>query len=163
MKLAKFLRTPFLQNTSGRLLLSVNSLLVSMTWENPILFCCEIKVIIIIIIITCRISYAMRHNDANRRRKFFRNLLKNDEENFCFISVCSNSFNCKLKKLINEKIIIFYSPTNAFSYFHWHVSPFHWVQKLQIPNFLLIKTRANVQVCVIVKTRCFYSFNINSQ
>ena len=99
MKLAKFLRTPFLQNTSGRLLLSVNSLFVSMTWENPILLYCEIKVIIIIIIITCRISYAMRHNDGNRRRKFFRNLLKNNEENFCFISVCSNSLTVNSKSL----------------------------------------------------------------
>ena len=35
------------------------------------------------------------------------------EDNFCFISDCGNSFNCKLKKLINEQIVIFYSPSNA--------------------------------------------------
>ena len=34
------------------------------------------------------------------------------EDNFCFISDCRNSFNCKLKKLINEQIIVFYSPSN---------------------------------------------------
>ena len=34
------------------------------------------------------------------------------ENNFCFISDCKNSFICKLKKLLNEKIIIFYSPSN---------------------------------------------------
>ena len=31
------------------------------------------------------------------------------EDNFCFISDCGNSFNCKLQKLINEQIVIFYS------------------------------------------------------
>ena len=35
------------------------------------------------------------------------------EDNFHFISNCRNSFNCKLKKLINEQIIIFYSPSNV--------------------------------------------------
>ena len=35
------------------------------------------------------------------------------EDNFCFISDCRNAFYCKLKKLINEQIIIFYSPSNA--------------------------------------------------
>ena len=37
------------------------------------------------------------------------------EDNFCLISDCANSFNCKLKKLINKEIIIFYSPSNALS------------------------------------------------
>ena len=36
-----------------------------------------------------------------------------NEDNFCFISDCRNAFYCKLKKLINEQIIIFYSPSNA--------------------------------------------------
>ena len=31
---------------------------------------------------------------------------------FCFIFDCMNSVNCRLKKLINEQIIIFYSPSN---------------------------------------------------
>ena len=35
------------------------------------------------------------------------------EDNWCFISDCWNLFNCKFKKLINEQIIIFYSPSNA--------------------------------------------------
>ena len=35
------------------------------------------------------------------------------EDNFCFISDCMNSFNCKLKKFVNEQIMIFYSPSNA--------------------------------------------------
>ena len=35
------------------------------------------------------------------------------EDNLCFISGFRNSFNCKLKKLINEQIIIFYSSSNA--------------------------------------------------
>ena len=34
------------------------------------------------------------------------------EDNFCVISDCRNSFNCKLKKLINEQKI-FYSPSNG--------------------------------------------------
>ena len=35
------------------------------------------------------------------------------KDNFCFNSDCRKSFNCKLKKLINEQIIIFYSPSNT--------------------------------------------------
>ena len=35
------------------------------------------------------------------------------EDNFCFISDCRNSFNCKLKKLIIKQMIIFYRPSNA--------------------------------------------------
>ena len=35
------------------------------------------------------------------------------ENNFCFIYFCINSFNSKLKKLINVQIIIFYSSSNA--------------------------------------------------
>ena len=40
------------------------------------------------------------------------------EENFCFISDCSNSLNRKLKKFINEQIIIFYIPSNVLSISH---------------------------------------------
>ena len=63
------------------------------------------------------------------------------EDNFCLISDCRNSFNCKLKRLINEKIIIFYSLSNALcssdesiqlKYFNhhpfWYAFPFHLVQ-----------------------------------
>ena len=35
------------------------------------------------------------------------------EDKFCFTSDCRNSFNCKLKKLINARIIIFYSLSDA--------------------------------------------------
>ena len=35
------------------------------------------------------------------------------ENNFYFIFDCRNSFNCKLKKLINEQTIIFYSPSSV--------------------------------------------------
>ena len=35
------------------------------------------------------------------------------EDYFCFISGCGNSFSCKLKKLINKQIIIFYGPSNT--------------------------------------------------
>ena len=36
------------------------------------------------------------------------------EDNFCCISdCCSSLFDCKLKKLINEQIVIFFSPSNA--------------------------------------------------
>ena len=34
------------------------------------------------------------------------------EDNFCFISNYRNSFNLKIKKIINEQIIIFYSPSD---------------------------------------------------
>ena len=37
--------------------------------------------------------------------------------NFCFVFDCRDSFNCKLKKLINEQIIIFYSSSNALCSF----------------------------------------------
>ena len=33
---------------------------------------------------------------------------------FCFFSDCRNSFSCKLKKLINEQIIIFHTLSNEF-------------------------------------------------
>ena len=52
------------------------------------------------------------------------------EDNLCFISGFRNSFNCKLKKLINEQIIIFYSS----------VFPFHLVQSANT-RFLLMKTQ----------------------
>ena len=34
------------------------------------------------------------------------------EDNSCFITDCRNSFNCKLKKLINKQINIFHGPSN---------------------------------------------------
>ena len=69
---------------------------------------------------------------------------------FCFISGCTNSFNCKLKKLMNKQIVSFHSPSNALcssdesvqiKYFKHHTfvdmcSPFTWFI-LQIMNFCL--------------------------
>ena len=34
-------------------------------------------------------------------------------EDFCYISDIKNSVKCKLKKLIKEQIVVFYSPSNA--------------------------------------------------
>ena len=70
------------------------------------------------------------------------------EDNFCCISYRGNLFNWKLKKLINEEIIIFYSPPDALfssdesvhrTYFKYHTSIgicsfFTWFN-LQILNF----------------------------
>ena len=70
------------------------------------------------------------------------------EDNFCFISDCRNAFYCKLKKLINEQIIIFYSPSNALcssdesvqiKHFKHHtfIAMFSPWFNLQIMNFCL--------------------------
>ena len=40
------------------------------------------------------------------------------EDNFCFISDRRNLFNCKLKKIINEQLTIFYSPSNTLCCSH---------------------------------------------
>ena len=54
------------------------------------------------------------------------------------------------------------------SNFHWYVFTFHLVQSVNI-EFMLMKTieswanRENKQMCVIVKTRCFYRLAINLQ
>ena len=54
------------------------------------------------------------------------------EDSFSFISDCGNSFNCKLKRLINHQIIIFYSPSNALC------SSDEFVQKYILSNILLL-------------------------
>ena len=94
---------------------------------------------------------------------------------FCFISDSGYSFNCKLKKQINEQIVRFYSPSNALcssdesveiKHFKHHTfigmgSRFTWFN-LEIMNFYSWRPNelqigwANAQMCVIVKTRCFY-------
>ena len=74
------------------------------------------------------------------------------EGNFCFISDCGNSFNCKLKKLIKEQISIFYSPSNALcssdesvqiKHFKHHtfIGMFSPWFNLQIMNLTAIVTR----------------------
>ena len=96
-------------------------------------------------------------------------------DNFFFISDGRNFFNCKLKKLINEQIIFFYSPSNAlgspeesvqiehFKHHTWCVFPFHLIHSAYI-EFLLIKTdRKRCKYALFVKIRCFYSFTTNSQ
>ena len=59
--------------------------------------------------------------------------------NFSFISDSKSSVKCKLWKLINGQIIIFYSPQMHFVhltntnktfealYFHWCIFPFHLI------------------------------------
>ena len=88
---------------------------------------------------------------------------------FCFISDCGNSFNCKLKKLINEQIVRFYSPSNAIcwsdesvqiKHFKHHAfigmcSYFTWFN-LKIMNFYFYLSASLKFISVIVKTRCFY-------
>ena len=54
------------------------------------------------------------------------------EDSFSFIPDCGNSFNCKLKRLINHQIIIFYSPSNALC------SSDEFVQKNILSNILLL-------------------------
>ena len=88
-----------------------------------------------------------------------------------FISDCGNSFNCKLKKLINDQIVTFYSPSNALCLsdesariqhfkhqtFIGMCSPFTWFN-LQIMNISVYEDTSSLKQveCVIVKTRCFY-------
>ena len=48
------------------------------------------------------------------------------EDHFWFISDCRDSFNCKLKKLINEHVTTFYSLSNALCSFD---------EPVQIKNF----------------------------
>ena len=95
------------------------------------------------------------------------------EDNFCFISDCRNAFYCKLKKLINEQIIIFYSPSNALtssdesvqniltSYFNWYIFPSHMVIPVNEDTSSLKQIEQMCKLCVIVKTRCFYNFTID--
>ena len=93
------------------------------------------------------------------------------EDNSCFSSDCGNSFNCKLKKLINDQIVTFYSPSNALCLsdesariqhfkhqtFIGMCSPFTWFN-LQIMNISVYEDTSSLKQveCVIVKTRCFY-------
>ena len=48
------------------------------------------------------------------------------EHNFCFISDCNNLPKCNLKKLINNQIIIFCSPSNALRSFDEFVQIKHF-------------------------------------
>ena len=45
--------------------------------------------------------------------KLFSPSVLDSRRTFCSIFHCRNSFNCKLEKLMNEQIIIYYSPSNA--------------------------------------------------
>ena len=60
------------------------------------------------------------------------------EDNFSFISNRRNLFNCNLKKLINEKIIAFYSPSNVLS---------SSAELVQIKHF---KHHAFIEMCSLV-------------
>ena len=105
------------------------------------------------------------------------------EDTFCFTSDCRKSFNCKLKKLLIDQIIIFHSPSNALrssdesvqiKHFNHHtfigmnVFLFHLVQSANT-EFLLMKTQrvlnrwnkwAIVRYC---KNQVFLLFTINSK
>ena len=82
------------------------------------------------------------------RGKLWTVMIFRTEDNFCCISDCTGSLNLKLKMLINEQIIIFYSPSNAYcssdksvqiKHFKYNIficicSFFSWFN-LQIMNF----------------------------
>ena len=68
------------------------------------------------------------------------------EDNFCFISDCKNSFNCKLKKFINKQIIIFYSPSNALCLSGKSVK-YHTVKQLNIIFSLVCVLFPPSQIC----------------
>ena len=61
------------------------------------------------------------------------------KDNFCFISNRNNIFNCKLNKLINEQVIIFYSASNA------RCSSDKWVQIKHFKHHTSIGMRQLVQ------------------
>ena len=101
------------------------------------------------------------------------------EDNFCFISDYKNSFSCKLKKLINEQIAIFYSPSNAlcspnesveikhFKHYNF-IGMFSPWFNLQIMNFCLWRHRVlnRLSKCANVcyrKNQVFLWFIINAQ
>ena len=95
------------------------------------------------------------------------------EDNFGFISDSRDSFNCKLKKLIREQIITFYSPSNALVHLMKHLkhhtfigmcSLFTWFN-LQI---LLMKTHRvlnRLRKCTNVRENLVFSwfYNQNSK
>ena len=52
--------------------------------------------------------------DAQNTLIIFLSAIPATEDNFCFVSDCRNLFDCRLKNIFNEKVlVIFYSPSNA--------------------------------------------------
>ena len=105
---------------------------------------------------------------------------------FCFISDCRNSCNCKLKKLINKQIIIFYSPSNALCssdesvQIKQHTDKHHTDKQHTFIGMFSLSTCFNMQSEFLLMTtglalnrscKCanvqkpgvFYSFAINSE
>ena len=68
------------------------------------------------------------------------------EENFCFISDCSNSLNRKLKKFINEQIIIFYIPSNVLSISHQMYFLYPIKCTFYIPSNVLCSSDESLQI-----------------
>ena len=94
------------------------------------------------------------------------------EDNFCFISDCRNSFYPKTYKRANNHFLLPISQSNELSSSEKSVQMgptftsmcflFIWF-KLQILNLLIKSHRvlrdwANVHMCVIAKTKRFYSY-----
>ena len=92
-----------------------------------------------------------------------------NEDKFCFLSGCRNSFNCKLKKAYKRaNIIITYSPSNIIcssdestqiKHFKHHtfIGIFHLVQSANTEQkwrHIQSTDWTNVQMFVIVKTNC---------
>ena len=86
------------------------------------------------------------------------------EDNFNFISDCRNSFNCKLKKFINEQIITFYSPSNAL--FLRYLPKKHLLQILKRFYGKLFKLELEIleifTTAFLLKT-CFLNLNFFSK
>ena len=76
--------------------------------------------------------------------------------NFCFIFDCRDSFNCKLKKLINEQIIIFYSSSNALCSFDESVQIKH-VKHHALLSLLWIPFPFG-SICDVCNTQCLLTY-----
>ena len=72
------------------------------------------------------------------------------EDNFCFVSSCRNSFNYKLKKLINELVIIFYSLSNALCWPDESVQIKHLSSILSLARVPLVQS-TNTEFLLIKK------------
>ena len=69
------------------------------------------------------------------------------EDNFCSISDCRNSFNWKLKNLLNKQIIVFYSPSNTLYSSEKSVQTKHFKHHIFICS---LSTWLNLQMLISV-------------
>ena len=113
-------------------------------------------------------------NDCSNASDFFEQKIV-----FTLFLIAAIHSTANSKSFINEQIIIFYSPSNALcssdnlikiKHFNHHTftvicSLSTWFN-LQILNFCQLRhsesltDQANVQMCIIIKIRCFYSLPI---